>query len=348
MIFEAASRAVDDAGISHRDIDSVVLASQDVLDGRGISNMSNAGPAGGYMKDEIRVADDGIYALILAALQIGAGRSELALVISWSMASETTPHLVSAAEFDPFYLRPLGLSEVSALALQATASLLQNEDARRAATEVVVRDDASGQRIGAAEVYDSPIVSWPVRRADLCEAADGACALVLASGEVVMRLSNHPAWVRGVGWASEVYGLGNRDLTRSDSARAAADDAYARAGISSASQLDVIEITSKSPFQEAVLIEALGIARAGCGSRYILETAATPDRRPCINPSGGVRSAYLSASAGLDQAIAAVQQITGRAGDRQVPNVEWALAHGSSGQCMQSNGVVVLGADPYA
>src|SRR5258705_8005536 len=100
LIFEAATLALDDAGLKRQDLDSIVIGSQDLIDGRGISNMQNAGPAGSYLKDEIRIANDGIYALLLASMQIAAGRSRRTLVISWSKASETNVDSVSNAEFE--------------------------------------------------------------------------------------------------------------------------------------------------------------------------------------------------------------------------------------------------------
>jgi len=69
LIFEATTAAFDDAGLTRDQVDAVVIASHDLVDGRGISNMITATAAGGMFRDEIRVADDGAFALILACFR---------------------------------------------------------------------------------------------------------------------------------------------------------------------------------------------------------------------------------------------------------------------------------------
>lgn len=58
LIFEAASKALTDAGITRDEIDNVVIAASDQMDGRPISSMTLACPAGAYIKDEIKACDD--------------------------------------------------------------------------------------------------------------------------------------------------------------------------------------------------------------------------------------------------------------------------------------------------
>jgi hypothetical protein len=58
MIFEATSGALRDAGLRIGDIDTVVLAAHDLMDGRSITSMLTAPPAGAHMKDECAVQLD--------------------------------------------------------------------------------------------------------------------------------------------------------------------------------------------------------------------------------------------------------------------------------------------------
>lgn len=352
LIFEAARLALSDAGIEREALDSIVIGSQDVVDGRGISNMSNAGAAGADMKDEIRVADDGIYALLLAALQIEAGRSSLALVISWSMGSEANSEAVAAVELDPFFSRPLGIGEAQTLALQATALSLIQPDVRHAASLCVMRDRESAMRnelaqlrapVSQREVEESPVLSWPVRALDGCPTTDGACALVLASSDRAKGLAQDIAWIKGIGWASDTNRLGDRDLSRSASLGLAARKAYASAAIESPLDIGVIEVTAKSSFQELVILEALGLSEPGKSARKVLEWSEDWHRSPRINPSGGARSSCPAASVGLVRAAEGALQVSGRAGSHQVDKDHTALCHGTSGPCLQSNAVVVMG-----
>ena len=353
LIFEAASLALADAGVRRQDLDSVVLAAKDLVDGRGISNMQNAGPAGSYLKDEIRVANDGLYALILAYMQIVSGSSNLALVVSWSKCSETNLDAISVAEFEPFFQRPVGLSEKVALALQAHEVLGRFERARAAASETVCRARAAAlhnarahlrRAVTRAEVEASEPVSWPLRQLDLCPASDGACALVLAARDRAATLCPTPAWILGVGWSSDGYEIGERSLSDSPSARRAADEAYRGASLASARDIDVVELVVRSSFQEMVVLDALGLCAAGEADRVIVEGRGD-DGALRLTPSGGALASNPVSAVGLVAAAEVASQVMGRAGGHQVDDVRLGLAHGTSGQCLQSNGVVLIGAE---
>lgn len=53
---------------------------------------------------------------------------------------------------------------------------------------------------------------------DLPRGRDVACAAVLVAAEALAG-QQQPAWVTGVGWATERYDLAERDLTRSEQLR---------------------------------------------------------------------------------------------------------------------------------
>ena len=56
MVFDVASRALKDAGIGREHVGNVTIAGHDELDGRSISSMLLAMPAGAFLKDEIKAA----------------------------------------------------------------------------------------------------------------------------------------------------------------------------------------------------------------------------------------------------------------------------------------------------
>src|ERR1700734_4045604 len=59
LIFDTVRAAVDDSGQAMHEIDSVVLAAHDLVDGRSLSSMVTSPAAGAYLRDEIRYGDDG-------------------------------------------------------------------------------------------------------------------------------------------------------------------------------------------------------------------------------------------------------------------------------------------------
>ena len=123
LIFDTVRAAVDDSGQPMHEIDSVVLAAHDLVDGRSLSSMVTSPAAGAYLRDEIRLSEDGLAALSLAAAQIESGTFERVLVAAWGRPAEGDPELASARAFDPFTTQPFGLTDLTVAALRASAYL---------------------------------------------------------------------------------------------------------------------------------------------------------------------------------------------------------------------------------
>ena len=163
LVFEASRAALADAGLRRADIDGVCLAASDQLDGRAISSMQLAGPAGGYLKDEIKVGDDGALAFATAVLRIEAGADRRVLAVSWTKESESPLATALGVNAEPVYARPAGLHPLVAEAA-VTASFIARAG------------------LPAPEGAASDFFCWPLRRSDLPAPTDAAVALVLCEG----------------------------------------------------------------------------------------------------------------------------------------------------------------------
>jgi acetyl-CoA acetyltransferase len=138
--------------------------------------------------------------------------------------------------------------------------------------------------------------------------------VVLAAGDLARETCERPAWIRGIDHRIEAHSLGVRDLTTSASTRLAGE----RAGVDGA--IDVAELHAPFSHQEPILREALRLAD-----------------QVDVNPSGGALSANVMMAAGLTRIGEAAQRIIdGRAGR--------AVAHATSGPCLQQNLVCMLDA----
>ena len=349
LIFEAASSALADAGLAWREIDSVVIAASDLVDGRVISSMVTSGPAGGYMKDILNVASSGEHALVLATLQILSGLLETALVLSWSKCSEAPIAHVERLSLDPFYRRHLGINGLVAAALEASAYRLRYGVREVAAARVVVKNRAQGVRnphaerrtpVTVDEVLASPVVAWPLRELEAPPLSDGVCGLVLANAARVRSLGRPAAWLRGLVWASDTYWREPEALVALAPLRAAAQRAYAMAGIGAPTrEIAVAEISDITPYHELMAYEALGFCEPGGGQRLL------DDPGLAVNPSGGMLSANPYFASGLVRVAEAALQVMGRAGERQVKGATVALAHAVSGLGGQAHTVAVVGAE---
>jgi hypothetical protein len=135
--------------------------------------------------------------------------------------------------------------------------------------------------------------------------ADGAAALVLAVGDRAREITSSPVWIRGIDHRIESPALGGRDLTTSPSTRTAAAEA-------GAVDIDAAWLHALYPHQELLLREAIGL-----------------NGQPVDAAAGPMMVGGLQRIAAAADAIAA-----GRA--------RRAVAHATSGPCLQQNLVAVL------
>ena len=137
--------------------------------------------------------------------------------------------------------------------------------------------------------------------------------MILAADDLARSVSQRPAWIKGIDHRIEPHALGARDLTTSESTAVAAE----RAGALD-DKLDVVELLAPFTHQELILRDALNLKNGSA-----------------INPSGGALAANPVMAAGLIRIGEAAARITNGAADR-------ALAHATSGPCLQQNLVCVL------
>lgn len=153
----------------------------------------------------------------------------------------------------------------------------------------------------------------PLRTGDCPPVGDGAAAVILAAGDTARALCPRPAWIRGIDHRIEAHSLGVRELTESPSTRLAAT----RAGVFER-PVDTAELHAPFTSQEVVLRKALRL-----------------DDSVDVNPSGGALAANPVMAAGLIRLGEAAARIHRGESDR-------ALAHATSGPCLQQNLVAVL------
>ncbi|MDY6851597.1 MAG: hypothetical protein SV487_05945, partial [Thermodesulfobacteriota bacterium] len=188
IVFEAASKALADAGMTRDEMDCITISAGDQIDGRPISSMLEACPAGAYLKDEIKVTEESSYAAILAGMRILSGVFDTALVVSWSKCSETFVAQVSNYSAEPFFTRSCALNYITAEAMLLSQYKKEYGLPESAAAKVVVKNRGNAVRNPLAcyqkpvyeeEVANSGFISWPLRNMDVAPYCDGACAMVL-------------------------------------------------------------------------------------------------------------------------------------------------------------------------
>ncbi len=186
-------------------------------------------------------------------------------------------------------------------------------------------------------------VMWPgvMTRLMACPPTCGAAAVVLCS-EAYARKHGLDRSVSIAGQAlttdgAETFTSGDmRDVAGYSMSRAAACKAYEMAGIG-AEDVQVVELHDCFAQNELLTYESLGLCPEGGAQRFVDDGDNTYGGQYVVNPSGGLLSkGHPIGATGLAQCTELVQQLRGRAEQRQVEGARIALQHniGIGGACV--------------
>ena len=353
MVFEATSKALQDARMAIKEIDNVVTVSNDFWDGRTISSMAVQDACGSRHKDISTVEGDGVYGAFYGAMRVLSGSFGTTLVVAHNKCSQSRMNQITNAMFDPIYTRALGLDAVTSSAMQARAYMDAFGVTAEQLAKVSVKNHRNAKNnplaqialdLTVEDVLKSRMLADPLHLLDASPITDGAAAVLWANETAARKAKKEPVWLKGVGHMSDAYHLGDRDLARSPALIGAAQKAYAMAGIADPlKQLDVAEVSDVFSYMELMWYEGLGFCPEGGGGRLIDSDATEMGGDLPVNPSGGCLSANPVLVAGLARLIECVLQVRGEANARQVQGCSTALAHGINGPCGQSHCVMVIG-----
>ena len=122
------------------------------------------------------------------------------------------------------------------------------------------------------------------------------------------------------------------DLTGLPSARLAADQAYAQAGVTP-SDIKVAEVHDCFTIAELMAYEDLGFCEKGKGGSYIEEGRPYIDGGGvAVNVDGGLKAkGHPIGATGVSMAYEICRQLRGECGARQVPEADIGLTHNVGG-----------------
>jgi acetyl-CoA C-acetyltransferase len=360
LIWAASKEALDDAGLSIRDIDVVIAGvAPDALAGEASVERSGIMGIG---KPYVRVNTGGVTGsstFFAGASYIKAGRAKAVLVFALErMGQATTSQQVFNTIFDPVYEKDFPLTTITMAALRASMLMRLYGYTERHWAEIASRSYQNARRnplahlhldVTPEDVLKSPLLAWPIHRYEACPMSEGACAMVLMARSSIG--SRKPVWVQGYASTSDSYAMGDRihrpEATLVDllSLRLSAEKAYKEAGITNpVKEIRVVELYSAFSSAEAMAYPALGLCKAEDGPRFV-ERQFTDPSLPAFNPSGGPQGANPVSATAMVRIAECALQVRGTAGDRQVDGVERAVATGQGG-ATQFSTVCVLGKNP--
>ena len=327
MLMPVVHEVLEAVGLTKNEIGFTCSGSSDYLVGGPFSFVGALDAVGAWPPiEESHVEMDGAFALYEAYVRLLEGDIDTALVYAFGRSSVGDLGRILALQLDPYVMAPLWPRAVHLAALQARALIDSGKATERDLAEVAARSrrgamsNPKAQVAGDSSVEEllaEPYLASPLRRHDCAPVSDGAAAVVLAAGDEALRIAGaaatRPAWIKGIDHRVETHALGARDLTASPSTALAGT----RAGVGTG-PIELAELHAPFSHQEIILREALGL-----GGEVV------------INPSGGALGANPMMVAGLVRiGEAAAQVMSGRAAR--------AVAHATSGPCLQQNLVCVL------
>lgn len=181
------------------------------------------------------------------------------------------------------------------------------------------------------DVVNSKMIADPLTLFMCCPNSDGAAAAVVTCEREAKKTIKDPVTIAASILVSGHFNPGLRDLTRPETTLVAAQKAYEKAGLGP-EDLDVVECHDAFAIAELLYYEALGLTEAGGGAELLESGATEITGRIPVNPSGGLLArGHPIGATGLAQIAEAFWQLTGRAGPRQIANVNTALTHVTGG-----------------
>jgi acetyl-CoA acetyltransferase len=323
LVLPVVRQALAQAGMKKSDIGFTVSGSADYLIGRPFSFVSALDAVAPWPPiSESHVEMDGAWALYEAWVRLQHGDIDTALVFAYGKSSQGELRDVLVQQLDPYYVAPLHPDSISIAALQARVLIDRGVCTERDMATIAARDRGHARNNPNAQItgdFDpeqllrQPYLVEPLRRHDCPPISDGSCAVILATGARARSACARPAWIRGIDHRVEPHALGTRDLWDSVSTRAAAR----AAGLQSAS-VDFAEVHAPFTHQSIILERALDLAP-----------------NVAVNPSGGALAANAMMVAGLTRLGEAATRLSNGDGKR-------AVAHATSGPCLQQNLVCVM------
>ena len=232
-------------------------------------------------------------------------------------------------------------------ALMAQAHMREYGTTEEQMAQVAVKNHYNGslnpnaqyrRKVNLRQVMDSIPIADPLKLLDCSPITDGAAVVVLANEEKTKQLSDSPVWIKSSAAATDSLALHDRrSLCHTDAAITASKTAYEKAGLKP-KDIDFAEVHDCFTIAEIMAIESLGFCEYGKGGKFTEDGETALDGSIPINTSGGLKSkGHPVGATGIAQSIECVKQLRGQAGERQLDEPRYGLAHnvgGSGATCV--------------
>lgn len=361
LVLAASREAIASAGIAPADIDAVYLGhfnSGMVPDGFCASLPLSLDPALRF-KPAARLENacaSGSAAIHAGITAIESGRARAVLVVGAEKMTAVSNAEVTKALAGASYWREEGAEGLNfprIFARIAQQYFARHGDHAETLARIAVKNHANGARNPLAHMrraldFDfcntvsdrNPLIADPLRKTDCSTVADGAAAMVLVRSDMAGHFPRAIAF-RAASHVNDLLPMSQRDTLAFEGPYRAWGDAYAEAGIG-VRDLSFAEVHDCFTIAELLSYEAMGLAPAGQGRRVIDDGTVAPGGRLPVNPSGGLKAkGHPVGATGVSMHVMSAMQLTGTAGELQVPHATLAGVFNMGGSAV-ANYVSIL------
>ncbi|WP_114423651.1 acetyl-CoA acetyltransferase [Nocardioides houyundeii] len=337
---EASLAALQDAGLTPRDVDAVFCHSA-FFSFPAIRLSEYLGISPRFTDTTAMGGSSFVSHLRHAVAAINAGMCTTALVAYGSNQRSLAGRLTrSSIDAGPSYELPFGpRMPVAGYALAAARHMHEFGTTREHLAEIVLaarqwaqlhpdafaRDDLTRE-----EILSARMISTPLSKADCCLVTDGAGAVVVTSTERARTLRHGPVPVLSVAEATRHMAISSAPDLVTTAAVESGARAFELAGLRP-DDVDVVELYDAFSINTLLFLEDLGFCAKGEGGDFVSGGRIAPGGELAVNTNGGGLSYTHPGMYGIFLLIEAVHQLRGSAGARQVADAHVALVHGNGG-----------------
>jgi acetyl-CoA C-acetyltransferase len=340
LVREAAMRALEDAGLTFKDIDAIVIGkAPDHLEGVVMPELSLCDALCAVGKPIHRVHTAGSVGgstAVSAAVMVESGMYNTVLTVGyekqsdgnfmWALSGGRSGGLGAGGNFAPWireYMRRSGAPEHVGwkVAVKNRLNACKNPLAHVHQPDITLE-----------AVKESPMIWDPIHFFEVCPSSDGAGAMVMTNAAGAKRAPRPPAWVISHAKRVEFAVFPGRDPVRPVAAMECAKALYKKAGITDPRrQIDCAELYVPFSWFEPIWLEAHLICEEGEGWKMVDSGATEIGGDFPVDMSGGVLSSNPVGASGMVRFLEVASQVRGTAGDYQVDGARVGLGQAYGG-----------------
>jgi len=278
----------------------------------------------------------------MAAAEIQLGRADYALALGLSyQTGQRAPILMERGNRvvgDVNFQSVFGVTPICWYGMDAHRYLHETKQTREDLAAIAIKSREFARlnplaqfrsSLDMDEVLDAPMVVDPLGLCDVPQGGDGAICLVLAREDLVAAKGGPYARLAGRGFRHDgLFQMDDRahDMTDFPAARAAVNDCLNDAA-TTLDEVDLFELYAPCTITEALVTEAIGLFPRGEGCKAARDGVSGLGGARPVNTSGGcLARGHPPSLTGLYGLLECAEQVTGKAGDRQVDHARLALS----------------------